>query len=792
MKSKLRWSALLTILCLVVQLQAQKVTLNGYVKDKEDGEALIGANITVKGTTTGAISNTYGYYSLSLKPGTYTILFSYVGYADFEKIIELNTNQTFTLELASAAEMLNEVVVSSEKKNNNIVSSKMGLEKLDSKTINKIPVLFGEADVIKTLKLLPGVVSTGELSSNISIRGGGRDQNMLLLDEATVYNNSHLLGMFSVFNNDAIKNVQLYKGIIPAQYGGRLASLIDVRMKEGNTKKLTGVGSIGLLTSRLTVEAPIVKDKGAILISGRRTYIDLFTRAMHKMAPEKVPNEIPFYFYDLNAKANYILNDNNRLYLSGYFGRDVFSSSVGDDASMKTDWGNYTGTLRWNHIVNRKLFVNTSLIASKYDYSINSKLTLREDEEEVHIETSWIAWLKDYTLKSDFGYFLNPKNTVKFGISGTYHDFNVGDVSSVVDTSHYKFQIPKYNCYEWSAYLSNEQTFEKFTLEYGLRASLFQNVGKAKYYTIEHNEDDYYVSDTTEVSKGKVYNHYWGLEPRFSVSYIINSSNSIKFGYARTNQYIQVASNSESGTPLDTWMPAGKNIKPQISDQVSLGYFMNLPEKSIETSVEIYYKYMQNQIEFKEFAETYLNEFIEEELRFGIGRAYGIEFMVRKPSGKLNGWVSYTYSKSERKTKDIQETGWYLSPYDITHNLSVVANYDITKRLSLSGNFVLTSGKPFNAPTGRFEYGGEIGLYYGEKNSSRYPMYHRLDLGLEWKNKPHKRYNSSWTLSVYNVYNRKNATIIYFKNVKDNQYKTAAYRISMLPVIPTIAYNFNF
>jgi len=788
MNSKLRWPVLLALFCLVLQLQAQKITLNGYVKDVENGEALIGANIVVKGTSTGAITNTYGYYSLSLKPGPYTIVYSYVGFSETEKKVNLQADQTHSIELTPSAEMLNEVVVKSEMKNNNIVSSKMGIEKLDSKTINKIPVLFGEADVIKTIKLLPGVVSTGELSSNISIRGGGRDQNMLLLDEATVYNNSHLLGLFSVFNNDAIKNVQLYKGIIPAQYGGRLASLIDVRMKEGNTKKFTGVGSIGLLTSRLTVEAPIVKDKGAILISGRRTYMDLFTRAMHKMSPERAPNEIPLYFYDLNAKANYIINENNRLYLSGYFGRDVFNSSVGDDASMSTDWGNYTGTLRWNHIVNRKLFVNTSLIASKYDYSLDSKLTLRDDEDEVHIETSWIAWLKDYTLKSDFGYFLNPRNTIKFGISGTYHDFNVGDVSSLVDTSHYKFQIPKYYCYEWSAYLSNEQTFEKFSLEYGLRASLFQNVGKAKYYTLE----DYEVADTLTASGGKVYNQYWGLEPRFSVSYIINSSNSVKFGYARTNQYIQVASNSESGTPIDTWMPSSKNIKPQISDQVSLGYFMNLNENSIETSVEIYYKYMQNQIEFKEFAQTYLNEFIEEELRFGVGRAYGVEFMIKKQSGKLNGWVSYTYSRSERKIKDIQETGWYRSPYDVPHNLSVVANYDITKRLSLSGNFVLTSGKPFNAPTGRFEYGDEIGIYYGEKNSSRYPMYHRLDLGLEWKNKPHKRYNSSWTLSVYNVYNRKNATIIYFKNVKDNQYMTAAYRVSLLPIIPTIAYNFNF
>lgn len=792
MKSKKLCTAILALLCLILQLQAQKVTLNGYVKDQENGELLIGANILVKGTTTGAITNPYGYYSLSLKPGSYTLVYSYVGFADIEKKIELTTNQTLSIELAQTTEMLNEVVVSSEKKNSNIVSSKMGLEKLDSKTINKIPVLFGEADVIKTLKLLPGVVSTGELSSNISIRGGGRDQNMLLLDEATVYNNSHLLGLFSVFNNDAIKNVQLYKGIIPAQYGGRLSSLIDVRMKEGNMKKLTGTGSLGVLTSRLTVETPIVKDRGAILISGRRTYIDLFTRLMHKAAPEKVPNEIPFFFYDFNAKANYILNENNRLYLSGYFGRDVFNTSIGDDASMKTDWGNYTGTLRWNHIINRKLFVNTSFIVSKYDYLLQSKLTLRDEEETVHIESSWKAWLKDYSVKSDFGYFLNPKNTIKFGIAGTYHDFNVGDVSYTYDTSHYKFKIPPYYCYEWSGYLSNEQTFEKFSIEYGIRATLFQNVGKAKYFTIAHEGNSYYVSDTNYASSGKVYNQYWGFEPRFAATYIINSSNSVKVGYARTNQYIQVASNSESGTPLDTWMPAGKNIKPQISDQVSLGYFMNLPEKSLETSVEIYYKYMQNQIEFKEFAETYLNEFIEEELRFGVGRSYGIEFMLKKPSGKLNGWLSYTYSRSERKTKDIQEKGWYLSPYDITHNLSLVGNYDLTDRLSLSANFVLTSGRPFNAPVARFEYDGSVMAYYGHKNASRYPAYHRLDFGLEWKNKPHKRFTSSWTLSVYNVYNHKNATMIYFKNVVDNQYKTAAYRVSVLPRILSIAYNFNF
>lgn len=788
MNSKLRWPVMLALFCLILQLQAQKVTLNGYVKDAENGEALIGANIVVKGTSTGAITNAYGYYSLSLKPGPYTILYSYVGFSESEKKLNLQADQTLSIELTPSAEMLNEVVVSSERQNSNIASSKMGLEKLDSKTINKIPVLFGEADVIKTLKLLPGVVSTGELSSNISIRGGGRDQNMLLLDEATVYNNSHLLGLFSVFNNDAIKNVQLYKGIIPAQYGGRLSSLIDVRMKEGNIKKFAGTGSIGILTSKLTLEAPVVKDKGAILLSGRRTYIDLFTRAMHKMAPEKIKNEIPFYFYDLNAKGNYIINDNNRLYLSGYFGRDVFNSNIGDDASIKTDWGNYTGTLRWNHIVNSSLFLNTSLIVSKYDYSIDNELTIGEGKEEVDIELLWVAWLKDYTMKADFGYFLNPQNTIKFGISGTYHDFNVGKVNSRIDTSHYQFQIPKSYCYEWSGYLSNEQKYENISLEYGVRASLFQNIGKAKYFTLENYE----VIDTIEASKGKVYNQYWGLEPRFSASFILNSSNSIKFGYARTTQYIQVASNSESGNPLETWMPSGKNVKPQIADQVSLGYFMNLPNKSLETSVEFYYKYMQNQIEFKEFSQTYLNEFIDEEFRFGVGRAYGVEFMVKKNTGKINGWISYTLSRSERKIDDIQEKDWFLSPYDVTNNLTTVVNYDITKRLCLSANFIFTSGRPFNAPVARYEYNNMVLPYYGHKNASRYPAYHRLDFGLEWKNKPHKRYNSSWSLSVYNVYGQKNATVIYFDKKENSQYQTAAYRIALLPQMLSVAYNFNF
>ncbi len=774
---------LLTFICLWVT--GQQATINGYVKDATNGEVLIGATVLIKGTSKGTITNPYGFYSLSVPPGEYTIQYNYLGYTSADKEITLQEDQYIIVELQPTQTELEEVVITAEGKNENIVSSKMSNVALTSKTIDKIPVLLGEADVIKSLMLMPGVKATGEISSNLSIRGGARDQNMLLLDEATVYNASHLVGIFSIFNNDALNNVEMYKGIMPVEYGGRISSLIDIRMKDGNFKKFSGSGGIGSIASRLTLEVPVVKDKGSVMISGRRTYIDLMMKLMHSI-DSTIP-ELPIYFYDLNMKANYALSPKHRIFLSGYFGRDAADLSFNDDASTKFVWGNYTTTFRWNYIITRRLFSNLTLLASNYDYKIENSFTLGREKKEYYFK--WDAFLKDYSIKIDMGYFVNPSSTVKFGISSTYHDFNVGQVNGHYDTTNFNYLIPKVYCREHAGYIGNEYKIEDLlTFDYGLRLTLLENIGNATVHTLT----DYEVTSTTTYEKGKIYNRYYGLEPRFSVSYIMNERQSVKAGYARTRQYMQVASNAISGTPLDVWIPAGPNIKPQFADQVSIGYFRNFKENKVKASIEVYYKDMKNQIEFKEFSQPYLNPEIEEEFRFGKGRSYGLELLIEKPEGKWTGWISYTLSKSERKTNDIQEKGWYLSPYDSPHDISIVSIYQVMPRLSLSVNWVYLSGKPVNSPVARWEYGNLILPYYPGRNNDRLPAYHRLDLGLEYKFKPKKRFQSSVSLSIYNAYNRKNYSTVSFTQDNLNPNITSATGISILPMIVSSSFNFKF
>jgi hypothetical protein len=555
-------------------------------------------------------------------------------------------------------------------------------------------------------------------------------------------------------------------------------------MKEGNQKKFSGVGSIGLLTSRLTLEAPIIKDKAAILVSGRRTYFDLLMKGMNKLNNEIA--EVPYYFYDFNLKTNYTINEKHRIYLSGYFGRDVADFSLSEDNSQQTYWGNYTGTVRWNYMISKKMFSNLTLLASNYDYLIESKSTYGKNKDKTQ-NLRWDAYLKDYSLKWDLNYYVNPNNSLKFGLITTYHDFNVGDIKGNIDTIHYAFRIPKSYSLEHAVYISNQQKIgKKIVIEYGLRASLLQNIGKTTIYGIE----DYEVVDTSNYKSGEVYNSYPGLEPRFSSTFIINDGNSIKAGYAKTIQYLHVASNSNSGTPLDVWMPVSPYTKPQKSHQFAIGYFSNYFGNKLQTSIEGYYKRMYNQIDFKEFSNPYFNPQIEADFRFGIGRAYGLEFMVKKPSGRVSGWISYTLSKSERKIKDIQEQDWFLSPYDHRHNVSVVGMFDITDRLSVSSNFVFLTGQPFDAPSARWEYGNLILPYYQGKNASKYPDYTRMDFGLEYKTKPKKRFESSWTFSIYNVLNRRNPNMIYFETAENNT--TQAYRMSLLQRIISVSYNFKF
>jgi outer membrane receptor for ferrienterochelin and colicin len=782
---KVLFGFLITLILLPVT--AQRYTISGYVKDNSNGEMLIGANVFIKDSYTGTVTNSYGFYSLSLKPGNYSVVYQYLGYDSKEIAVDLNRNMSVDVGLETTSDSIEAVIVTAERDNENIVSARMSSIKITSKVISQIPVILGETDVIKTLTLLPGVKATGEVSSSLSIRGGARDQNMLILDEATVYNASHLGGFFSVFNNDAIKNVELYKGNIPSRYGGRLSSLIDVRMKDGNNKRFSANGGIGLLSSRLTIESPVVKDKGSLIISGRRTYYDVVMKILHSIA-DTIP-ELPVHFYDLNMKANYTLSEKHRLFISGYLGRDAADLSIGEDVSSEFSWGNYTATLRWNYIINRRLFSNLTLMASNYDYEIENMFRLGRGEKEYMFR--WKAYLKDYSAKLDLGYYLNPYNTLRFGMISSYHDFNVGKINGRSDTITWDYRIPKIYCIENAIYISNEQRItDKINVSYGLRYSALHNIGKATIFVY----DNYSVVDTNLYEWGKIYNTYSGLEPRLGFTYVLSGMHSIKLGYTRTRQYLQIASNSTSGTPLDIWIPSSPNVKPQIADQYSIGYFRNFKDNSIKTSVELYYKNMQNQVDFKEFAQPYLNPEIEGELRFGKGKAYGLEFMVEKPEGRLTGWISYTLSRSERKTRDIQEKGWYTSPYDIPHDISVVASYKLTRRILLSANWVYQSGRPVNAPVARWEYGGLILPYFPGRNTDRMPAYHRMDIGLELsgKLKSHKRFESSLNFSIYNLYNRKNANTVYFIQDYEAQNVTKAMKVSLFRFMPSVTYNFKF
>jgi len=768
---------------------AQKYTLSGYIKDQATGEILIGASVHVKGSYIGTASNQYGFYSLTMIKGTYTIEFNYLGYSIRQLEINMSEDKVLNIELEPESEKIEEITVTAKRENENVVSTKMSNVKLSSKTIKQIPVLMGETDIIKTLHLLPGIKSTGGLSAGMSVRGSSRDQNLLMLDEATVYNAAHLGGIFSIFNNDAIKNIDVYKGAIPAEYGSRLASVLDIRMKDGNMRKYSGNGGIGLISSRLTVEGPIQKNKSSFIISGRRTYFDAIMKAAKAVSKSENISDFPIHFYDLNAKINHTINQNNRLYLSGYFGRDVFAFSFNENASSSFDWGNYTGTLRWNHVFSSKIFANFTLMASNYDYLMKSEFKVGRDKKTFLF--NYDAFIKDYSAKIDFGYYLNKDNTLKFGAITTYHDINVGEIDGRQDTAKFNFKLPSIPGVENAFYIRNEQKIgNKLVLNYGVRYSMFFNPG----------ENDINIVDDQYTVTGKK-NYLWdstlyqSWEPRIGATYIIDHKQSVKTSYSRTAQYLLIASNSTTGNPLDVWISSTPNIKPQISDQVSAGYFRNFKDNNYEASIEVYYKETKNQVAFKEFAQPQFNENIEEDLRFGRARAYGIEFLVRKPEGRLNGWIGYEYSKSERKIKDIQEKDWYLSPYDSPHDFTIVLIYKLNPRIDFSADWVWKTGNPLNAPSMRYEYGNIILPYYPGRNQDRMPNYHRMDLGMTIKDVftfSSSKWHDELMISIYNAYFHKNADLIYFEQDYENPEETKAQRVTFIPFFPSLTYNFNF
>ena len=778
----------LLMLLSAMSLNAQVFTVSGSITDNSNGEDLIGVNIAVKEfPTTGVSTNTFGFYSLTLPEGTYTFYFSYLGYKTITKKILLNKNIKVNINLNADAHALSEVVVSAKRSNENVVSTDVGVSKLTVRDIETVPVLFGEKDIMKTIQLLPGVKPAGDGNAGFYVRGGSADQNLILLDGAPVYNASHLMGFFSVFNSSAIKDVKLYKGNMPAEYGGRLASVMDVKMKDGNNKEFGVDGGLGIISSKLTLQGPIVKDKGSFMVSGRRTYADIFL----KLSSNENQQKTKLYFYDLNLKANYKINENNRVFVSGYFGRDV----LGYADQFGFDWGNTTATLRWNHIFNPKLFSNTSFIYSDYNYKINVT-------SDVDIDIS--SRIHDWNFKQEFDYFMNENNTIKFGANIIHHTFMPGEINSADDKINDFFLEHKYSL-ESAVYVSNTQkVFDKLTLSYGLRYTNFTQLGPGTITTWDNQGNPVSVDKYDRWESVASYNRF---APRFAMTYVLDSKQSIKASYVRSYQFLHMISNSTTSTPTDIWLPTSNNIKPADSDQYSLGYFRNFKENQWEFSSEIYYKYVKGIIDYRTGASTTFNADVESELLYGDGRAYGIEFLLKKRTGKLTGWVSYTLSRSEKLFDQINSNTWFSAKQDRIHDFSIVANYQLTPRLVVSGTWVYFTGNAVTFPSGKYNIEGNLTSYYTERNGYRMPDYHRMDIGVTLDNnnfkyemnpetgekeKVKKRIQSSWNFSVYNVYGRENAYTINFQESETNPGTTEAVQIALFKFVPSISYNFSF
>jgi len=777
-KSLFRWVNIylfgLFILLFNIALGQEKMTLSGYIKDANTGENLIAAVIRVKDQNLNTYSNNYGFYSFSLPTGSYELEISYVGYASKIENIQVNADQRINFELSPNSSVIEEVIVTGKKEDDNVTSPQMGNMKFTMEELRNIPVVFGEKDILKTIQLLPGVSTGGEGSSNFYVRGGGGDQNLILLDEATVYNASHLLGFFSTFNSDAIKDANLYKGGIPAQYGGRISSVMDISMLDGNSKKFSGEGGLGLIASRLKLEGPIVKDKSSFMISGRRTYADLFL----KLSPDETTKKSKLYFYDLNAKMNYKLNDRNTLYLSGYFGKD----ELGYGDLFGFDWGNTTATVRWNSVINSQLFSNTSLIYSDFAYNVS----VNNDDSDFKIASK----IRNWNFKQDFSYYSNNNNTLRFGVNLLQQQIKPASIKAEDGSQVNTINVDSRQGVEASAYVSHEwKPLEKLSLIYGLRLSDFMVMGPGSFF--EFDEEGEPISEThynRDIAK-----HYFNFEPRLSLSYVFNPSNSIKASFNRISQNLHQLTNTTSSLPTDQYVVSSLNIKPQIADQVALGYFRNFNNNTYEFSVESYYKFMDNQIDFRNGADLQANKYMEGDLLYGVGRSYGAEFLVRKNKGRLTGWISYTLAKSERQFDEINDGTWFNARQDRTHDVSLVGIFQLTKKWTLGATFVYYTGNAITFPSGKYQVDGTTMFYYTERNGYRMPDYHRLDLSLTYEpKKENKRFQSSWSFGVYNAYNHKNAYIIDFRENEKNPNITEAYRIALFGAIPSVTWNFKF
>ncbi|OYQ48665.1 TonB-dependent receptor [Flavobacterium aurantiibacter] len=785
-------SKFLLALALVVQCSfGQKShTISGTITDSSTNETLIGVNLYAPETKSGAATNEYGFYSITLPEGNYKLEISYVGYGTQVIDIQLTSDLRKNISLIPEGQELEEVVIT-EKPKAVIRRPEMSVNKLSIETIKKMPVVLGEVDVIKSILLLPGVTNAGEGASGFNVRGGGADQNLILLDEALIFNSSHVFGFFSVFNPDAIKDLKLYKGGIPSRFGGRASSVLDIYQKDGNSKKFSMTGGIGLIASRLLAEGPFDKDKGSFLVAGRSSYAHLFLKL--------TDNRNSAYFYDLNTKISYKLNDNNSLYLSGYFGRDVFNLS----GSFENIYGNATLNLRWNHIYNDKLFSNLSAIYSDYYYGLTLDF----------IGFKYDSGIKNYNLKYDFKHYLSDTWKLGYGVNGIYYDFNPGTIIPVGESSGInRRQLDKKYAFEPAAYLEAEhKVSQKLSFYYGLRYSQFYRMGQSTVNLYADNNPVIFNQElqiyekatpigTRVYDSGEVIKTYDFLEPRFSVSYAFNADTSVKASYNRMVQYLQLVTNTASPTPLDVWTPSDQYIRPQIADQTAVGYFKNFRNGDYSLEVESFYKTVQNRIDYIDGADLIANEALEQVILNGELRAYGLEILARKNSGKINGWVSYTLSKSEQRTpgRNATETGinngqWYSSVFDKTHNLAVTGSYVPSKKWTYSANFILQTGQPATFPNGQYQYQGITVPSYGLRNGDRLPTFHHLDLAVTYTPKPDKKkgWQSEWVFSVYNVYNRMNAASISFSQNEFTGRNEAA-RFSIFGAVPAVSYNFKF
>jgi len=781
------------MLCPVFLFAQTKYTISGVVKDMANGETFLGATVFLKGTSIGSSTNEYGFYSITAPEGNYTLTISYIGFTTFERVINLSANQKLDIELkVDSDKLLDEVVVTAEEsKNVDIRTPQMSVARLSTRDIKQMPVVLGEIDLIKSIQLLPGVTNAGEGSSGFNVRGGAEDQNLILLDEAIIYNASHLFGFFSVFNADAIKDVKLYKGGIPARFGGRASSVLDIRQKDGNNKEFEVTGGIGAVSSRLAVEGPMFNDKGSFIVAGRASYANIFLALANENSRAG--------FYDLNLKTNYKIDEKNKLYISGYLGNDNFNL----EGIFTNSYGNRSGNLRWNHIFNDKLFSNVSLIYGRYNYNLEIP-----DEG-----LDWTSDIGNYNIRYDLGYFANDKLEFDFGVNCIYYKFNPGKLSPLNATSGVNAEkLDDQFALEARAYASLEHKIsDKLTAQYGLHFSYFNRLGQQTLNNYADNLPVVYNEElgiyertkpvsTTHYGKGKSIATFNNVEPRFALSYQLNDRSSFKASYNRMAQYLHLISNTTSATPLDIWAPSGKFIKPQIADQYAVGYFRNLKENMLSIETEAFYKTIDNRVDYINGAELIAQNTIETEILTGEARTYGLEFLIRKNEGNFTGWLAYTWSKSQQRTPGgaagglgINDGKWYSANWDKTHNISFTGSYKLNEKWQFGANMVFQTGRPVTYPNGQFVYNGLSIATYSERNQDRLPAYHRLDVSATLtprKNKDRK-WQGEWVFGIYNVYNRKNAASIAFgQNQKTGE--TEATRTAIFGIVPSVTYNFKF